>query len=112
MQHDTPVAMPVLGRYPPELNQFTLGDYFKQIVKTSDVKDEQVGGTHYRRNSIQPWDIYLEYGLDPWTANVVKYILRFPLKNGKEDLAKAKHYIEYLINNYEDIHGTYYKTKD
>lgn len=91
----------------------TLDDYFKRLqadyVPKTAVQDEQVGGDHYRRTELQPWDIFLSYGLDPWAANVVKYILRFPYKNGKEDLAKAKHYIEYLITNYEGIHEKYYK---
>ena len=50
----------------------------------------------------------MAYKLDPWTANVIKYSLRFPYKNGKEDLEKAKHYIEFLITNYETIDKTYY----
>lgn len=109
MPHDTPVAMPNI------YNDVTLEDYFKRLQEIPNVKQEvtdvQVGGNHYRRTDIQPWDIFLSYGLDPWTANVVKYILRFPYKNGEEDLAKAKHYIEYLINNYKDIHEKYYEKK-
>lgn len=32
------------------------------------------------------------------TANVLKYIWRWKLKNGVEDLKKAKWYLEYLID--------------
>lgn len=35
------------------------------------------------------------------TANVIKYILRWPNKNGLEDLKKARWYLNDLINNLE-----------
>lgn len=35
------------------------------------------------------------------TGNVIKYILRWPDKNGLEDLKKAKWYLEHLINHVE-----------
>ena len=34
-------------------------------------------------------------------GNVMKYVLRHRKKNGKEDLLKAKEYIERLISDYE-----------
>lgn len=38
-------------------------------------------------------------------GNVIKYIVRYDKKNGQEDLLKAKHYIEMLIqlNKGEDV---------
>lgn len=33
--------------------------------------------------------------------NVLKYLIRYPRKNGKEDLLKAKDYLERLILNYD-----------
>lgn len=74
-----------------------------------DVMAKQVGGTHYKGAKMQPWDIFMQYKLDPWSANVVKYILRFPKKAGKQDLEKAKHYIEYLLANYDSVYDGYYK---
>lgn len=71
-------------------------------------KKKQVGGSHYQVAAIQPWDIMAAYGLDPWSANVVKYILRFPYKAGRQDLEKAQHYIEYLITHYDDVKDKYY----
>jgi hypothetical protein len=69
---------------------------------------KQVGGSHYQVAAIQPWDIMAAYGLDPWSANVVKYILRFPYKAGRQDLEKAQHYIEYLITHYDEVKDKYY----
>ena len=109
----TPIAMPGPYGFQEEIT-FTLSDYFKQLherfpdEKFDTTSDVQVGGTHYRRNALQPWDIFIEWGLDPWAANVVKYILRFPYKNHKEDLEKARHYINYLINNIDAIEAKYY----
>lgn len=72
------------------------------------VVKKQIGGDHYQVAAIQPWDIMAAYGLDPWSANVVKYILRFPYKAGRQDLEKAQHYIEYLITHYDDVKDKYY----
>ena len=108
--YDTPVALPDLGE--PHHKGITLEEYFAGLNKIHEdtgksIMDQQVGGDHYKK-AIQPWDIFLAWGLDPWAANVVKYILRFPHKNGKEDLEKAKHYVDYLIDNYDEVYKKYY----
>jgi hypothetical protein len=72
-----------------------------------DVLSKQVGGTHYKKG-VQPWTIAMDWGLDPWSHNVVKYILRFPYKEGKKDLEKIAHYLEFLIENYDEIKAKYY----
>jgi len=57
---------------------------------------KQVGGDHYKKYKIQPWDIIDEYGLNYYEGNALKYLLR--TKNNRvEDLQKAIHYIEKLI---------------
>ena len=40
-----------------------------------DSLSRQVGGNHYKVAAIQPWDVMAAYGLDPWSANVLKYLL-------------------------------------
>jgi hypothetical protein len=112
-KYNSPVAMP--GPYGYE-KEYTLEDYFKGLHKIcndldqqSDIKSAQVGGDHYQKAALQPWDIFLAWGLDPWAANVVKYILRFPHKNGLEDLQKAKHYVDFLIEHYDEVHEKYYE---
>lgn len=108
MPYDTPVAMPNLG----EMQEMTLEDYFKRLQQIPDVMLKQVSGNHYQQGTIQPWEIISDWKLDFWTGNVIKYLLRFPYKNGKEDLEKAMHYLEYLINNYDDVKEKYYMDKD
>lgn len=78
---------------------------------SSDILARQVGGTHYKKG-VQPWTIALDWGLDPWSHNVVKYILRFPYKGGIEDLKKIKHYLDYLIENYDEVTEKYYAKED
>lgn len=59
-------------------------------------KAYQVGGKHYTHFEVQPWDIIDIYGLSFYEGNVLKYLLR---KKGSriEDLQKAKHYLERMI---------------
>lgn len=59
--------------------------------------EKQVGGTHYKNMKIQPIEFIHANGLDFLQGNVVKYVARFRDKNGKEDLLKAKHYLDLLI---------------
>jgi hypothetical protein len=60
-------------------------------------KEIQVGGNHYKDLKIQPIEYIHANGLDYFEGNVVKYITRHRKKNGKQDLEKAKHYIDLLI---------------
>lgn len=64
---------------------------------------KQVGGNHYL-NPMQPWDIIKAWELNFWEGNVIKYVLRHKAKNGREDLEKAIHYLEYLIEQYDDVY--------
>ena len=57
----------------------------------------QVGGEHYKKLKIQLIDYILENGLGYCEANIIKYVTRWRDKNGIEDLRKAKHYIDILI---------------
>ncbi len=99
--YDSPVAMPELG-YAPTSHPISLEEYFASLDKLhlkdedESVRYKQVAGTHYQR-AIQPWDIISEWELDFWEGNVLKYLLRWKHKDGVQDLKKAKHYLEYLI---------------
>lgn len=58
--------------------------------------NEQVGGNHYQM-AIQPIEFIEKNGLGFSEGCVVKYVCRHKRKNGKEDLLKARHYIDLLI---------------
>lgn len=62
--------------------------------------DTQVGGDHYKKYKIQPMLFALENNLNPLQHSVLKYIMRHEDKNGKQDLEKAKHYIDLMIAHY------------
>ena len=59
--------------------------------------DKQVGGSHYKKMRIQPSKFVIENELLFPEGNVIKYICRHRYKNGKEDLEKAVHFIEMII---------------
>jgi len=61
----------------------------------------QVGGGHYASMKIQPIEYTLANGLGFCEGNVLKYISRWKSKNGVEDLKKARHYIDMLIDDIE-----------
>jgi hypothetical protein len=58
---------------------------------------KQVGGDHYSKLAIQPVEYINANGLGYLAGNVVKYITRYKDKNGLQDLQKAKHYVQMLI---------------
>ena len=58
---------------------------------------EQIGGTHYKNMAIQPIEFIVANDIPYREANVIKYIVRWRSKNGLEDLQKARHYINMLI---------------
>lgn len=57
----------------------------------------QHGGAHYKDLPIQPIEYIHANGLGFCEGSVIKYITRWRLKNGVEDLKKAQHFIELLI---------------
>lgn len=63
-------------------------------------KDTQIGGSHYQA-PIQPIDFIVKNDIKWREANVIKYVFRHAKKNGVEDLRKARHYLDMLIEEYE-----------
>ena len=43
---------------------------------SEDVRTYNVGNSDYAKYKIQPWDIWKEYQLNPWDADIVKRVLR------------------------------------
>ena len=69
----------------------------KTIQQEVKATDTQIGGDHYTKLAIQPMQYSMENGLDALQHTVIKYVTRFRDKNGIEDLEKAKHCIDMLI---------------
>ena len=64
-------------------------------------KIEQIGGSHYSKLKIDPYEYSMQNDLNPLQMNAIKYITRYNFKNGIEDLKKAIHTINRLIE-YEE----------
>lgn len=65
-----------------------------------------VNPTHYNSYAIQPIQYIQANKLSYEQGNVVKYITRFRMKGGLEDLLKAKRYIDLIIENeYKEQHS-------
>ena len=81
--------------------------------KETPANARQVGGSHYKSRAIEPWDFAAANGLDYFQGSVVKYVVRYRDKNGLEDLEKAKHYIDKMIElETAKIAATKGETKD
>jgi hypothetical protein len=58
--------------------------------------DKQVGGSHYN-TKIKPWDAILDWGLGYLDGSAVKYLSRWHKKGGIQDIEKAIHFLQKLI---------------
>ena len=63
----------------------------------SNPYDKQVGGDHYSKMKIQPAEFINKNKLPFAEGNAIKYICRHINKGGEQDLEKAKHYIDMII---------------
>ena len=64
---------------------------------TSKVWDKQHGGSHYQNFKIQPSKFVVENELLYPEGCAIKYILRHRLKGKQEDILKAIHFLEMII---------------
>ena len=64
----------------------------------SQANSIQVGGGHYRSAvGIQHWDFVVGNNIDYLRAQVAKYLQRWKKKNGLQDLQKAAHFYQKLL---------------
>jgi len=64
---------------------------------TSKVWDKQIGGEHYQKFKIQPSKFVIENELLYPEGCAIKYIIRHRMKGKRQDLEKAIHFIEMII---------------
>lgn len=67
------------------------------FTKPQSALNIQHGGDHYKSKGIQPWEYIVANNIGFFEGNVIKYITRYKDKNGLEDLKKARHYLDFLI---------------
>tara|TARA_Y100001951_G_C11243463_1_gene241953 strand:- start:6 stop:212 length:207 start_codon:yes stop_codon:yes gene_type:complete len=59
--------------------------------------EKQIKGDHYIKFRIQPAEFINKNNLLWAEANVIKYVCRHKMKGKKEDIEKAIHYLEMII---------------
>jgi hypothetical protein len=78
--------------------------------------EKQIGGQHYKGMKIQPSEFIAKNDLKWYEGNAIKYICRHRLKNGKQDIEKAIHYLELLLEQYDEVinngQRTYFLAED
>ena len=65
-------------------------------------QDKQIGGSHYKKFKIQPYEFISKNDLSFFQGNVIKYVVRYPYKNGIQDLEKIIHYCQLEILKLRD----------
>tara|TARA_R110002074_G_scaffold326376_1_gene496697 strand:- start:32 stop:403 length:372 start_codon:yes stop_codon:yes gene_type:complete len=65
-------------------------------TKIKEIK--QIGGNHYSKLGIEPYEYSIKNELNCYQFNVIKYVTRYKDKNGIEDLKKAINTLEKLID--------------
>lgn len=93
---------------PTSHNESTVSFEFDEKLKAELKKSEeirhqnsalstQIGGNHYKDMKIQPFEFSMANNFNAGQHSVIKYISRYKNKNGKEDLLKARHFIDLMI---------------
>jgi hypothetical protein len=91
MNHDE------IKQYLDEIQQ----QHLLQIGAAIRANEQQVGGEHYAVKAIQPWDFIIANNIGYLEGNIIKYISRWKDKGGVEDLKKAQHYLQKLIETHD-----------
>lgn len=63
--------------------------------------NEQVGGDHYKRYPLQPIEVSFAWELRFPEGSVLKYLYRWHVKRNPEDLKKARHFIDMILEQAE-----------
>lgn len=71
--------------------------YMFGVTDSQKALAKQVGGNHYKDYAIQPVEFIQKNEIRYCEANVIKYVCRHGYKNGAEDIKKAIHYLEMLL---------------
>tara|TARA_R100001594_G_scaffold39210_1_gene70708 strand:+ start:364 stop:606 length:243 start_codon:yes stop_codon:yes gene_type:complete len=76
-------------------------DDFKGV--TYDSLEKQIGGKHYKNFRIQPAEFINENKLLFAEGNAIKYICRHSVKGKEQDIRKAMHYLEMILERDYDV---------
>lgn len=82
-----------------ESEQFEQQMIEEELDRKADARSYNVGKSDYAQHRIQPYDIWAEYKLDPWRADIIKRVLRNKPGEGELDLKKIIHICTWLLEN-------------
>ena len=72
-------------------------EFDAKLAAQQNARSVQIGGDHYKKYAIQPFNFITANNV-PWAeASAIVYLLRWRDKNGVQDLRKARHFIDMLI---------------
>lgn len=84
----------------------TVKDAVSQVLfskKIDGVRSHNVGASDYSKHKIQPWDIWMEYHLNPWDADIVKRVLRTKSTDSRKlDYEKIIHICQERIRQIDE----------
>jgi len=63
--------------------------------------DKQVGGGHYKIGGVEHWTVCSGMGIGYLESCATKYLMRWRKKAGLQDLEKAEHFLEKLLEMIE-----------
>jgi len=78
-------------------NPHSLSGWDDEVAVVKSALDVQVGGGHYKSKGIQPVQYCMANDIGFMEGSVIKYVTRWKDKGGVEDLKKARHFLDMLI---------------
>jgi len=78
------------------------------MINEHDIKDmspadsKQIAGDHYKKLDPEPWNVIIKWNLGYLEGTALKYIARWRDKGGIDDIKKAIHFLEKLV----EIHSS------
>ena len=78
----------------------------KNMFDDAFPQDKQIGGSHYKKFFIQPYEFISKNDLSFFQGNVIKYVCRYLFKGTSiKDLDKIIHYCELEKKKLKDTKG-------
>ena len=73
-------------------------EYYNATDADKSPLSVQVGGNHYKTKAIQPVEYCMANEIGFMEGSVIKYVTRWKDKGGVDDLRKARHFLDMLID--------------
>ena len=75
----------------------------RELIEQAFPQHRQIGGNHYTKFVIQPYEFISKNNLSFFQGNVIKYVCRYLKNGGEQDLEKIKHYCDLEILKLKDM---------